>query len=79
MKLHLTDGNSQVTMHFDPIIDTKQYQAICESKRPVSLATRFALRRMNTDLGLPNGPDNSIKMWPIKGVALENMPEGVSA
>lgn len=68
MKLHVTDGTSKITVHFDPILDFEQVEKINNSKRPVSQALRFAKKRLEVESGL----------WPIQGLALEGLEKEVA-
>lgn len=67
MRINLTDGQSMITVHFDPKTDARVYQSIRESNRPVTMAVRHAIRRLMRDNNdLPT-------LWPIQGVALEGL------
>lgn len=62
MKLHMTDGQSRITVHFDEHLDHKACGVIRSSKTPVSKALSFAKKRLGVDC-----------LYPAPGLALEGL------
>lgn len=60
MKFRMTDGKSTLDTFIDPELDLKDYQAIQDSKRPVSKAFDVAKKRH----GITSG------WFPVPGQAL---------
>ena len=61
MKLRLTDGKSQFTIHFDERMDFKDCATIRESKQPISKAMALAKKRMGVVSGVFPIPVNALE------------------